>query len=503
MTAEAVTATPVAAAGPGAFETDVAKSIRDGAQLGLALLATWSVALIVRIMIPRHLGPTTFGSFDFADAFTTTIIVVGSLGVETYIRKEVPGRASHASHFFGGTIVIRLAVGIVVMTTAIFALRAAGQPPLLLRLVAILGIAQIIAQVNASYAALLQSVGAVGGQSLANVAAKLVWGGGIVIAFAVGGQVQSVAIMMLVAELVRLAWLATLTRARAQLQYRVDLAASFGVLFASFPYYVTQLAQAVYTRIDVSIMAFLTTRIEVGWYGAAQNIAGLSLLLSPIIGWILLPLSSRVGARSHEDMLRIFRRAMDAVLAIAFPIALTLGLGADAIVRIAFGEPYTPAVQSLRLLAPAFVLTYVTMLEASVLVRIDRGWALTAIVISSMVLSPLLNLWLIPVGLTVHGAGGAGVGASVAQLITETYSVVVMTLLLRNRVFDRTTMVHLLKTIVAALCVIGAHVLMAPLHAWRYPLDVILYLTIVTSWGAVDLKAWASVVTSALRHRTG
>ena len=488
---------------PGTFESDVSKSIRDAAQLGISLLATWSVALIVRIMIPRHLGPTMFGSFDFADAFTATVVVIGSFGVDTYIRKEMPTRAADAGNFFGGTIVIRLVAGVLVMVGAVLALRAAGQPPLLLRLVAILGAAQIIAQINSSYAALLQSVGAVGGQSLANVFAKIVWGAGIVIAFAVGGQVASVAMMMLIAELVRLVWLAALTRRKANLRYRFDLTMSFGVLFAAFPYYVTQLAQTVYTRIDISIMAFLTTRIEVGWYGAAQNIAGMSLLLSPIIGWILLPLSSRVGQRSQEEMLRVFRRAMDAVLAIAFPIALTLGLGADVIVRVAFGEAFTPAVESLRLLAPAFVLTYVTMLEASVLVRIGRGWALTAIVISTMVISPVLNLWLIPLGLSLHGTGGAGMGASVAQLLTESYSVIAMTVVLKDHVFDRKTSLHFAKTIVAALMVIVAHAVMAPMHAWRYPIDVLLYVSIVIGWGAFEWRAWSGVISGALRRRPG
>ncbi|NUS97257.1 MAG: oligosaccharide flippase family protein, partial [Gemmatimonadaceae bacterium] len=315
------------------FEADVAKSVRDGAQLGLSLLATWAVALVVRVMIPRHLGPAAFGTFDFADAFTTTVFVIGSLGLETYIRKEMPTRASLASSFFAGTIALRTIVGLLVMGGAIAALRAAGQPVEVLRLVAILGVVQILSQINGSYGALLQSVGAVGGQSVANVAAKIVWAAGIIIGFALGGGVRSVALVMLLAEVVRFVWLAVLARTRAGLRYRLDVAATVGVLFASFPYYLTHLAQNVYTRIDVSIMAFLTTKVEVGWYGAAQNIAGMSLLLSPVIGWVLLPLSSRVGERSREEMLRVFRRAMDAVLAIAVPIALTLGVGASLIIR--------------------------------------------------------------------------------------------------------------------------------------------------------------------------
>ncbi|NUQ19398.1 MAG: hypothetical protein HOQ09_00370, partial [Gemmatimonadaceae bacterium] len=193
-------------------------------------------------------------------------------------------------------------------------------------------------------------------------------------------------------------------------------------------------------------------------------------------------------------------RAMDAVLAIAVPIALTLGVGASLIIRIAFGQSFAPSVTSLRLLAPAFVLTYVTMLQASVLVRIGRGWVLTAIVVATMLLSPLLNLALIPLGLSTFGTGGAGIGASIAQLLTEFFSVAAMTWVLRGHVLDRTTLVHFGKMVVAAMVVIAAHVAMLPLHGWRYPIDVLLYVSIVVGWGAVDVRAWAEVIRRALRR---
>src|SRR5258708_13848968 len=45
---------------------------RNALKLGASLLCTWGTALAVKLLVPRYLGPDTFGSLTFADAFTAT-----------------------------------------------------------------------------------------------------------------------------------------------------------------------------------------------------------------------------------------------------------------------------------------------------------------------------------------------------------------------------------------------------------------------------------------------
>src|SRR5690349_3388131 len=91
---------PSSRAGPQSH--DVATAARNAIKLGASLLATWTVALAVRFQLPRHLGPTRFGNFNFCDSFSAAFFVFLGLGIETYIQKEVPIRPKHASDFFGG-----------------------------------------------------------------------------------------------------------------------------------------------------------------------------------------------------------------------------------------------------------------------------------------------------------------------------------------------------------------------------------------------------------------
>jgi O-antigen/teichoic acid export membrane protein len=476
------------ATGSEQLQADVAMSVRNAIQLGASLLGTWAVALAVRIYLPRHLGPSEFGTFQFADGFTTAIYVVGNLGVETYIGKEVTTRLEHASDFFGGTLILRLILSAIVTVAAVYGLRAGGKTDIVIQLVLLMGAAQVLYYLNSVLAALLQAAGTVGGLSILNIGSKLFWAASIGVALGMGGGVRSVAAAMLISESLRTTGLVILSRRLVNLRFRWDRSATIAVVVASAPYYIAGLAQTVYARIDVSVMSFMTTDAEVGWYGSASNIAGMSLLLAPLIGWVLLPLSSRAAARSAEELAVVSRRAMELILIIAFPVSLALFLGADLIVPTVFGEAFRPAIASLRILAPLFVFTYATIVGATMLVRLGRGWTVTWICIIGMFVTPALNIWLIPVFGRHFGPGGAGIAAGTALMVTELLTTVIMTYLLGGMAFDRRSAIVVVKTLLVCAAVGLLDWFLRPMRWGRLGIDAGVYIVLVLAVGAVNIR---------------
>ena len=476
------------ATGSEQLQADVAMSVRNAIKLGASLLATWAVALGVRIYLPRHLGPSEFGTFQFADGFTTAVYIIGSLGLETYIGKEVTTRIDHASDFFGGTLALRLLLSALVTVVAVYGLRAGGKTDVVIQLVLVMAAAQVLFNLNAAHAALLQAAGTVDGLSILNIGSKLFWALAIAVAFGMGGGVRSVATAMLISEFLRTVGLVILSRRLVGLRFRWDRKATMAVVIASAPYYIAGLAQTVYARIDVSVMSFMTTDAEVGWYGSAANIAGMSLLLSPLIGWVLLPLTSRAAARSSDELAVVSRRAMELILTIAFPISLALFLGADLIVPTVFGDAYSPAIRSLRILAPLFVFTYAAMVGGTMLVRLNRGWALTWISVGGMITTPLLNVWLIPIFGQRFGPGGAGIAASTALMVSEFFTTVIMTILLGGMAFDRRSVIVVVKTVLVCAVVGLLDWYLRPMGWGRLAIDAGVYVALVLALGAVHIR---------------
>lgn len=480
------------------LRADVEQSVRNAVKLGTSLLATWTVALAIRIALPRVLGPSSFGVFQFADSFTATAFIITHLGVETYVRKEVATRPDHATEFFGGMLVVRFTLSAIVMAGAIAALIAAGKPAQVWHLVVFLGTAQVLLNLNNVFAALLHAKGEVGGLSVLNVASKLTWGLGVGVALATGAGVFGVAVALLLSETLRTVALSVLTRRHLGLRLAIDRRATMAMLGSSLPYYLSALAQTVYGKIDISVLSFMTNDREVGWYGAAANVAGVSLLMSPLIGWVLLPLSARAVARSEADLTALTRRAMELILMSAIPISLMIFLGAEPLVTAVFGQVYAPAARSMRVLAPVFVLTYAAIVSGSVLIRLGHGWWVTWVSIGGGIAAPLMDLVLIPRTAQL-GPGGAGIGAGIALIVTEFGTTTAMTALLGGRAFDRRSTVALAKALVACVVVIAADRVMAPLGNARLVADALLYAAIVVGWRAVDVRGTVAFVRSAMR----
>lgn len=493
-----VTSSAVNASTASSGESDVHHAVRNATKLGLSLLATWGIALVVRVYMPRHLGPALFGVFQFADAFTGGLFILGSLGIETYVRKEIATRREHASEFFGGLAVLQLFITVLLAIGSVIVLGRAGKPPEVLRLIAVMSASYWFFLQNATHAALLHAVGEVTELSLFSIVTKLVWGIGIVIALAFGGSVMSVGVAMLISEMVKMVVLHRLSKRHLDLQVRFDARATYAVVIGGLPFFVGSLSQTLYSKINISVLSFLASDTEVGWYGAASSVANMAMLLSPLLAWVLIPLLARAEARSDDGLAQLTQRTMSMVLAVAIPITLVLALGADIIVHILFGAAFEPSTLSLRVMAPVFVFTYIAIVASSTLIGQGRGWVATSVLSIGIVLSPVLNWLLIPRGLALFGPGGAGVGAAAALNMTEAAIAFSMTLLLRNPVLDRSGRIMLLKTfIICALVIAMDRLVLQAFGIPRVVADVVVYVLLVVVWKAADYQALLSLMRRA------
>lgn len=469
----------------GAAET--ARAVHNAAVLGVALAGTWTIAVAIRLMLPRLLGPKVFGTLYFAEYFAATFFVLISLGVDNYIRKEIATRPAHASDFFGGLIAIRLAGGLVLVGAIAMVLTMLGRRGLAFELAIVFGAAQILVMTNLSWASLLQAVGEVRGLARLNVAAKIVWGAGIGGGLLVGLPVIVVPVSLFCAEALKTVGLAVLSRRHLGLKLNVDLRATFAVVVASLPWFVSGLARTVYDKVDVSMLAIMASDTEAGWYGAASTITNVCLLMLPLMVAVVLPSSSKAAAISEGELERFLDGTMRVTMTIAIPLALVFGLGADHWVVLLFGRPFAPAAMALKVLSAAFVFTYVATLASVHLYQLDRAWSVAWTSLAALAFNPAANAVLIPFGARHAGLGGAGQGAATASLCTEILAVLLMHFASGSHSIVRRGAPMLLRFLLAAVSVVLLDRLLVPIGGWRFLLDGTLYLALAFSLGLLRL----------------
>jgi len=458
---------------------DLRTAGRNAVTLGTSLLLTWGVAFLVRFQLPRYLGPELFGAFNFADAFSAAFFALAELGVDMYIIREVTVRRKHASEFVGGVLVARLAAALALMGAMWVALSASGRPAIVQQAVLVFGVAQLAIINNNSLAALLQASTNVGRLAVANVLSKILWGVGLAVAIVLQASLPLLVLPLLISELVKTAMLLPVLRSAAGVRFRVDWAVTKLVLLASVPYFVNTGAVGVGARLTAAALEFVTDdKREVGWYGAAANLAGLALLLSPLISWVMMPLLARARERSEREAYAILRRALEVLVVLMVPATLFIVLAADDVVRLAFGQRFAEAAPSLRALAFDFIPMYVAIVASTMLILNKRHWEVTVISLAAIPvrvlaigpLSALCGRWL--------GTGGVAVGAGITEVLGITLTAAVSLYLCGRQAVDRRAIVATIKSLAAAMVVVGIDRLLLSLGPVRLVIDMAAYAAI-------------------------
>jgi O-antigen/teichoic acid export membrane protein len=466
---------------------EVGLAVTNAIKLGGSLLLTWSIALITRLYVPRYLGPARFGALNFAEAFATTAFVFLGLGLDTYVRKEISVRPKHASDFIGGVFTLRIVLMLLVFAGIELVLRSTGCSQETKQLVYIFGIGQFFMAGSNTSSGLLHATGKVDGMSIVSVLVKIVWAASIFAAILFRLNLWAFALVFTAAEAMKAIVFFWLAKNHLKFEFRVHWKSTGAVLIAALPFFVSGLATTIYDKIGVSMLEFMTNPKEVGWYGAANGLAGLVLMLVPLLSWIIVPLFARSAAQSEEELFRMIRRSLEFILLVTMPVAMILMVGADEWVKILFGSAFAPGALALRVLAATTFLMYLSIVAVYALAVLNHTWSMSFLFLSGTVINPACNLFLIP-RFSAHGIpGAAGAACATATLITEIVMVTGLLGRLGRRSFDERLVRVVTKSFGVSIAVIAIdHFILKSIGPIRLVIDLALDVVLLIISRAVD-----------------
>lgn len=178
-------------------------------------------------------------------------------------------------------------------------------------------------------------------------------------------------------------------------------------------FFVQSIALTVLSNMDVSMLGFMNTSVQVGNYEVALKIKLLLSSLVSSLGNVFLPRLSRYYAQEEMDAFwKTVHKSLQYNCVISLPMVGFLWICAKEIILLFCGNQYAYAADILKILVIAvFVVGLSTVTGIQVLLSIDKEKTLFWSLISGSIVNFILNLYMIP--------KFSGAGAAMTTLISE------------------------------------------------------------------------------------
>jgi O-antigen/teichoic acid export membrane protein len=444
-------------------DSDAPRLARNfGAVLG-GQLVTWTMTLVWTLVVPRVLGPASFGVIVTALSVSGVLAIILGLGTRLYLMREIVMHRDQAPRLLGTAIVLRLVLSPVVAIAAVMFARIAHyshEQSLALYLAAAMNVVVLLNDPMMAAFQAIERMKYLAWTDIINKSGQSVLG--IALAVAGLGAVGLTANMAVVATVVvalSIRWL----RPFVAINLRTNARMLANMIKGSVGFWALGLFYTVYLWIDTLMLSLMAGPRVVGWYGASTTLFQTLMFLPTIVGTVWLPRLVTAFKKSSDDLFETARAPLALVLALSAPVAAATAMAAGTIVSVLYGRAYGEAVPVMIVLALCIPPTYLNTMMSQVLIAAGRQLVTTWLMVAAAIANPLFNLVLIP--LTQSRYHNGAIGAAAALLLTELFMTVVGVAVVGRHVFDRAAVRRCLLSAAASTAMWAVAHAAAPLGA--------------------------------------
>jgi O-antigen/teichoic acid export membrane protein len=397
-----------------------AERIARSAALKILVQATRLGSLVLVIVTARVLGPAEFGKFTFGYALATVLGVALDFGISAILTRSVARDPGATAERWGTAATVKL--GLLALLGPVYL-----AVPLLLQrpwdttvAVWLLGLAITLQAFVENAVSVFTAVQRLEQELLARLVEKAVLVTAGFAALALGAGLLGVVTAFVLAAAVSFG-VATwrIHRRLAPLQGWWRPAAARRLARELTPVAEAQFLSFATTRLAPVALALLAGDVAAGHFGAAFRVFDVMWVVLASLEAAVYPELARTP-QGHPRARALTTQAFEALLLVALPIALGLGVGAPWVTRWIYGPGYGPTAPVLAVLGAALACAMLEHLLGVVFLALDRPHRLRAIA----ALAFAASLVMIPALVVAGGAVGAGVAVLLVEALTLAASLV-------------------------------------------------------------------------------
>ena len=181
-------------------------------------------------------------------------------------------------------------------------------------------------------------------------------------------------------------------------------------------------ASTIYTHLDVVMLGFMKTNVDVGYYNAAVKIKTILVSIVTSLGVVVLPRASYYVENGQiVEFWRICKKALNFVVLLATPLMVYFILFARDGILLLSGDKFEGSILPMQVIMPTLVMIGVTnILGIQILVPLGREKVVLYSEIAGALVDVIINAILIP-RLSSTGAAIGTLAAEAVVLIVQCY----------------------------------------------------------------------------------
>jgi O-antigen/teichoic acid export membrane protein len=392
-----------------------------GAQLALRV-----ANFVFTVLVVRTLGDAHFGQYSIVLAWAGLFSVIGDLGINQYLAREIARDKNKADELFWDTVVLRVILAILasVITVGGAVLLTDYTPEVILG-IALFTMTYFFSAVVAPLQSILGGNERLDVLSVMNVLSQIIY---MVLAgaFLFMGLGFIWLVIAGVVNMPIIAWLQWRSVKRNQLgppRFRLNRSLWLGVIRAGLPFAAVQLSLSFAFQVDTIFLSHYTNDVVVGWYSAAYRLTLTILSISRSFNDAILPTLSREHAQDPDSIRPWYYTSVRFIIMFGLPIAVGGSLLSSQFISI-YGEDFLPSTLAFAILVWDVPFVIYHSFCGNIATSIKREGAAARIYTSVGVLNVLLNALLVPrVGIA---------GACFATVLTDFFGAALFYVVLRR-----------------------------------------------------------------------
>lgn len=472
------------------------KIAKNLGSLLISRLLTKTISFFIFLYIARYLGPSDFGKYSFAFAYTYFFSFIPDLGIHQILVREAAKDERIMDKLIGNATIVKSVLSILAFLLCCLAISITNYSSSTKNAVyiAALGLLAIsLSGFSVVYEVKLRMDYSI----LFSITSRVFFLVSVLYLIRFNPDLNVFISVAVIADIIYYILMTVFSKRFVTPNFKIEYNLVKKIVLEALPVAVSTAFIMIYFRIDMVMLSFLTNDTDVGLYSAAYRLTEALTFIPSILMVSIYPIMSKYFKDGNKAFGYIYTKSFKILFALGLLIGTNITFLSEKIILEIYGSEYYGSVIALQVLIWATSVMFVNQLLSSTYIASGNQKIMAKISFIAAILNIGLNLLLIP--------SYSYIGASIATFFTE-FIVMIYGIYWINKNIIR---IGLFKEIIhpsISVCIVSAFIIISKNYVDIIPLTLVSVLTFIgilyiTGWiNSEDIMLLKKVIPKKMRY---